>query len=271
MDLTQDLFGTPFLAGLCFALALPLLGCYLRLRDEWLGALAYAQVAAAGALVAMPLGLPLALGGSLAGAAAALLKRFLARSQGAAASYALLLIAGWAGSVLLTANLPMAERMGHALFDGQLYFAERSQLLLAWAWCLPALAVLAGLSRWLLLARLYPDYFRVLRPRGGWLHLAFDLLTAGTLALATMTLGVLGVFALVFIPPWAAFRLGRGWRSGLVWAGICGVGAYLLAFFLALRLDQPFGPVLAMVLVALALLLLIFRRDCVPAIGVLKD
>ena len=47
----SDLFLMPFLTGLGLALLLPVLGCFLRLRDEWLAALAYAHVAAAGALL----------------------------------------------------------------------------------------------------------------------------------------------------------------------------------------------------------------------------
>jgi zinc transport system permease protein len=41
----------------------------------------------------------------------------------------------------------------------------------------------------------------------------FDLLAALTLALATMTLGVMGGFALIFVPPWIVFRRARSWRS----------------------------------------------------------
>ncbi|KAB2921217.1 MAG: ABC transporter, partial [Dechloromonas sp.] len=48
----SELFLVPFLTGLLLAVVLPLLGCYLRLRDEWLAALAYAHVTAAGALAA---------------------------------------------------------------------------------------------------------------------------------------------------------------------------------------------------------------------------
>ena len=68
--------------------------------------------------------------------------------------------------------------------------------------------------------------------------------TALTLALATMTMGVMGGFALVFIPPWIAFRRAGNWRRGLILATSIGVAAYVLAFLLALGLDQPFGPVL---------------------------
>ena len=69
----SELFLIPFLTGLGLAVLLPLLGCYLRLRDEWLAALAYSHVAAAGALLALVGGLPPALGGI---AAAGKLSRF---------------------------------------------------------------------------------------------------------------------------------------------------------------------------------------------------
>ena len=56
--LIDPLFRLPFLTGLTFALVLPVLGMYLRLREEWLAALAFAQVAAAGSLASSILGLP---------------------------------------------------------------------------------------------------------------------------------------------------------------------------------------------------------------------
>ncbi len=246
-----DLFTVPFLSGLVFAVLLPVLGCYLRLRDEWLAALAYAHVAAAGVLGSMALGLPLVVGGLLLAALAAVLKRFLAGRLAKGAIYPLLLIAGWSLSVLLTANLPMAERLGHALFDGQLYFTDTVQLLLAVIWLALALPFLRRLGQRLLLAHVYPDYFAA-RGLPAWpTELGFDLLTAASLALATMTMGVMGAFALLFIPPWVAFALGGSWRKALVLAVGLGVLGYVFSFALALALDQPFGPVLALGLILL--------------------
>ena len=50
LDLLVDpLFRVPFLTGLLLAGLLPLIGMYLRLRGEWLAALAFAQMASAGA------------------------------------------------------------------------------------------------------------------------------------------------------------------------------------------------------------------------------
>lgn len=264
MDNFAGLFLQPFLTGLGFALLLPLFGCYLRLRDEWLAAFAYAHVAAAGALAGMALGVPLVAGGIGAGAGAALLKRLLAERMRLAGStaYALLLIVGWAVAVLLTANLPMAERLGHALFDGQLYFADRVQLVIAVICLALALPLLAALSRHLLLAQLYPAFFSARKLPAWPVHLGFDLLAVGILAVATMSLGVVGAFALVFVPPWVAFSRASSWRHGLVWAVVHGIGAYGLAFVLALQFDQPFGPMLAIVLIASGILALPIQRHC---------
>jgi zinc transport system permease protein len=249
----SELFLVPFLTGLGLAILLPLLGCYLRLRDEWLAALAYAHVAAAGALAALVGGLPPAAGGVAAAAFAGAAKRFLAARLAGGASHALLLLAGWAVAVLLAANHPLAERLGHALFDGQLYFSGSDQLWLVAIGAPLALLVLRALSGRLLLATVYPDFYRA-RGMAEWpAQTGFDVLAALALALATMSLGVMGAFALVFIPPWLAFRRARDWRRGLLVALAIGVVGYTGAFALALALDQPFGPVLALVLVVAGL------------------
>ena len=157
----SDLFLIPFLTGLVLAILLPLLGCYLRLRDEWLAALAYSHTAAAGALLALVVALPPAVGGIAAAGLAGAGKRLFAGKLAGGANYALLLLGGWAVAVLLAANHPMAERLGHALFDGQLYFANSEQLGLVAVAGLFALLILYRLSKHLLLAHLYPDFFRI--------------------------------------------------------------------------------------------------------------
>jgi zinc transport system permease protein len=253
--MVADLFLMPFLTGFGLALLLPVLGCFLRLRDEWLAALAYAHVAAAGALLALVGGMAPALGGMAAAALAGVGKQVFARRLAGGAAFALLLLAGWAVAVLLAANHPLAERLGHSLFDGQLYFSGAAQLALVAPWVVFAGTMLLVLSRHLLLARVYPDYFRARQSRIWPVMLGFDLIAALTLALATMTMGVMGGFALVFVPAWIAFRRARSWRSGLLLATTIGVVGYVAAFLLALGLDQPFGPVLALLLIAVGLII----------------
>jgi zinc transport system permease protein len=251
----SELFLLPFLTGLGLALVLPVLGCFLRLRDEWLAALAYAHVAAAGALLALVSGLAPALGGMAAAALAGVGKRLFARRLAGGAAFAILLLAGWAVAVLLAANQPLAEQLGHSLFDGQLYFAGTAQLALVVPWVIFCGVVLAILSRHLLLARVYPDYFSARRLRAWPVVFGFDLVAALTLALATMAMGVMGAFALVFVPAWIAFRRARSWRGGLVLAALIGLCGYIAAFLLALGLDQPFGPVLALLLITVGLII----------------
>lgn len=266
-QLFDSLFLGPFATGLCFAVVLPLLGAYLRLRDEWLAALAFAQAAAAGALLALLAGLPPAAGGVGSAALAAALKHGFERAQrlsrhapAPGAFFALLLVFAWAVSVLLAANLPLAERMAHALFDGQLYFSDDTQLVLALACSLVALAALRLLSRRLLLGHFFPELLRAsghAAPR-----LAFDLVVALTLALATMSVGVMAAFALIFVPPLLAARWAANWRTGLFVSLALGVASFTAAFALALILDQPFGPLLGglLVLVAVGALVLPGRR-----------
>lgn len=251
----DDIFLIPFLTGLCLALALPILGCFLRLRDEWLAALAYAHVAAAGALLALVGGIAPVIGGMGAAALAGAGKRFFSARLAGGAAFALMLLGGWALAVLLAANQPLAERLGHALFDGQLYFSGSDNLYLILPWCLLAIPLLARLSRQLLLARIYPDYFHAQHLPVWPVVSGFDLLAALTLALATMTLGVMGSFSLVFVPPWIIFRRTRSWRSGLFFSALIGVLGYVAAFAIALGLDQPFGPVLSLLLIVLGLLI----------------
>ncbi len=248
--LADPLFRLPFLTGLLLAGVLPVLGMYLRLRHEWLAALAYAQMASAGALLAALWEAPLMAGGISLALLAAGAKSGLRHAGDS--GYAMMMLAGWGGAILLVANLPAAEQIGHALFDGQLYFTSVEQSLAVAAYGAGVAVLLPWLSRPLLLAHYFPDF---LSARGGAperYYLGFDLLVAAGLALATTTVGVMAAFALVFLPPLAAYRWAGSWRRGLGWAAALGMLCHALAFLVALIADQPYGPVLALMAVVVA-------------------
>ena len=117
----DSLLTVPFFAGLTLAVLLPLVGNLLRLRDEWLATLGLAHLAAAGALLGMAAHLPAfvgALAGALAGAGAK--QASGGRSNSA---YGLMILAGWALTLLIAANTMLGDALAHALIDGQLYFA----------------------------------------------------------------------------------------------------------------------------------------------------
>lgn len=250
--LFDPMFRVPLLVGLVVAALLPLLGCYLRLRGEWLAALGLAHVAAACHLAGAALHLPLLVSGGAGAAFAVALKQLLRREGNG--GYALMMLGGWALLYLVAANTPLGESLSHALSDGQLYFASREQLLALAAGGGATLALLPWWNRRLLRARFFPAHEAANGlPAWRW-HLSFDLAVALLLALATGAIGLMGAFALVFLPPWLAFRLAPHWKAGLAIAVAAGVLGYAVAFVVALRYDQPFGPVLVAVLLALTAL-----------------
>lgn len=243
----DSLFAVPFFAGLTLSLLLPLVGNLLRLRDEWLATLGLAHLAAAGALLGQTLHLPTFVGalvGALAGAGTK--QASGGRSNSA---YGLMILAGWALTLLVAANTALGEALAHALVDGQLYFAGWREFVIDVVILLMALPAVRWLTPRLVAARLFPERERANRlPAWRW-HLGFDLLAATAIAAGTATFGLMASFALIFVPPWMAFRLGADWRRAQRLAAGIGVAGYETAFWLALAFDQPFGPVLVAVLV----------------------
>ncbi len=249
-QLFDPMFRLPLLTGLIFATLLPMLGMYLRLREEWLAALAFAQVAAAGSLAGAILGLPPQAGALACTCTAAAFKGWIAKTGNN--GYALLMITGWAAAILMLANVPIAEHLGHALFDGQLYFTGVAHLAFGGVFLVVVTAILPSLSRKLLLERMFPDFFRASGLSAWKFHLIFDLLVAAGLALATASVGVMGAFGLVFVPSMIAYHIGPSWKGALLVSIVISLLAYIVSFVLAFKIDQPFGPVLVIVLSGLA-------------------
>ncbi|QKT04964.1 metal ABC transporter permease [Ectothiorhodospiraceae bacterium 2226] len=247
MELVLDpLFLTPFLVGLVLVPLVALLGAYLRLREEWLASLSYAQVAAAGGMLSALLAVPV-LGGAVAAAAVAGAgKTLLARPSND--FYALLILLGWSTMLLLAVNHPMGETLGHALVDGQLYFVGHGHLISVLVLLVATAALMPWLGPRLLRARLFPDHDSANRAPQWRYKLTFELLVVAVIATAVTAVGVIAAFALVFLPAWAAFRRGANWRATLGWSVALATAAYLVAFAGALVFDQPFGPVLVAVL-----------------------
>ena len=251
--LFDPLFRLPFLTGCVLAVLLAITGVFLRLRKEWLSALGFSQLASCGALLAGVLEWPMLLGSFGLGTLGVLLKS-LTRSSGSTAPVVMLLF-GWAGSILVTANHPASEQAGHAMQDGQLYFTDSTHLYAALGLAALALLLLRRFSRWLLIERLFPDYFHARGMRDGHYRFAFDLLACAVVVLGTTSLGIMANFALCFLPPLIAFQRARHWQHSLWLASALALLAHSLAFSLALMLDQPYGPMCVMVLLALTALL----------------
>ncbi len=248
----DPVFLLPWLAGLPLVLALALLGTLLRLRDEWLAALGLAHLATASGLAGAAVGMPPPLAAPVGALLGAGLKYLTGKGQNSA--YGVMILAGWSTTLLLAANTALGDALAHAVVDGQLYFAGRLEVGLAWLAGGLVLVLLPVLMPHLLRARFFPDHELANRlPIWRW-HLVFDLLVAGVIAVATMTLGLMAAFAFIFLPAMMAFSGARSWRGTLIASGIIGGLAYLASFVLALALDQPFGPLaVALLLIGLGL------------------
>lgn len=250
-DIFDQMFLLPFLNGLVLAALLPVVGAWVRLREEWLAALGLAQISAAGVVLGAIVTEPGALVALGAAAVAAAVKAFLGRAGND--TYAVMILLGWSAALLGASVTAHGDELGRALVQGQLYFTGRDQLVGMLALAVVAAGLLPWLSPRLLLGRFFPDHFRANGVPNPHHDVIFDVLAAVTLALAATAIGVMAAFALVFVPPWVAFRVASGWRKALAWSAGLGVAAYLIAFVAAIRLDQPFGPVLVAVLLVLAL------------------
>ncbi len=255
--LIDPLFRTALLTGLVLALVLPLLGAYLHLRREWLASLGLSHMGAAGGILSPVLGWPVLLSAFVAAALAALVKSLCMRPGNA--RYALLMLVGWSMALLAASATYQGELLAQSLMRGQLYFVSTPHLWAALGLLVVVAVVLPWLSPRLQLERFFPDHFGANRI-SPWPHrLAFDLLVVGAVVLGTLAMGVMAAFALIFVPPWVAFALARGWRAGLLLSVALGVVSYMAAYVVAIWLDQPFGPVLVAALLIMALLRL-FRR-----------
>ena len=248
--LFDPIFRVPFLAGLLLALAIPPLGCYIRLRDEWLAALALSQLAAAGAVLGALAGVPPYAGAFGVAIIAGLLKGQLSRAGNDL--YALGISAGWAGVLLAAANVTHGDEIGHGLTEGQLYFATPWHLAGAAALTVAIVLVLATRSRQLLVARLMPERFTANQKPLWPVHTLFDILVASAIAITTTALGVVGTFTLVFVPASLIFRVASGWHRAILLSVVFGVGTYVPAFAGAIMLDQPFGPVFVVAMLGAA-------------------
>jgi len=153
------------------------------------------------------------------------------------------------------------DMVGRALLDGQLYFVALNHLLASVALLLVAVPLLCWLMPVVLRMHFFPDYFTANGGLSRWHGLGFDLLVVAGIAITATALGVMSTFALVFIPSWIAWRIAVGWRQVLLISGLVALLAYLVAYVLAIALDQAFGPVLTGVLVLMAALRLLPRRS----------
>ncbi len=260
--LFDPLFRVPFFTGLCLAVALSLIGAFLRMRNEWLAALGLSQIAAAGGMASVPLGIPVLAGAFGAACLATLIRSALPRVGNS--HHALLILIGWSGTLVIGSYADHGHVIGETLLRGQLYFTH--------IWHLAGSAVLLflvlGLYKWLsprlLKDRFFPDYHMANRIPS-WPHsVLYALIVMAAAVLGTISMGAFPAFALLFVPSWIGFVMVDGWFRSVVASVFIGCAVYVAAFILAMLADLPFGPALTGLLAfaaSLRLLTALRRRN----------
>jgi zinc/manganese transport system permease protein len=193
----DQLFRGSFFTGLSLAIVLPIVGCYLRMREQWLAALGLSQIAAAGGVAGTMIGIPPLFSATIFAGIVLLIKGLYTRIGNS--HYALMIVLGWALTILLGANSHHhGELVGDALLKGQLYFTTNLHLLGAITLLIVSLLAFPFLNRRLLIDRFFPDYFSAnLMP--AWHHgVVFGLVTLFTIVLGTIALGAFPAFAHAF-------------------------------------------------------------------------
>ncbi len=249
--LFDPLFRVPLLTGLCLAAALSLIGGFLKMREEWLSALGISQISAAGAVAGVALGVPVIFTAVAAAAGAALIKDLNPKSGNS--HYAMMIILGWAASLLLAANTYHGEVAGETFLRGQLYFTHGGHLAGALILLVFLLAVLKWLSKRLLTERFFPDYYSANNIAAFPHRIIFAGLVVFSAVLGTVSIGAFPAFAMFFVPPWIGFVIVDGWKKSLAVSVLIAVAAYLVSFAAAVLGDQPFGPLLMIVLALFAM------------------
>ncbi len=250
--LFDPMFRVPMFTGLALAVSLSLIGAFLRLKNEWLSAFGLSQISAAGAVAGIALGVPPIFTAVITAVLASFFKILNPDSNNS--HYALMIIVGWAGSIILAANTYHGEVAGETFLRGQLYFTHTGHLIGAGILTATLLGTVRWLSPRLLTERFFPDYYSANDKPALKHRLLFTAFVIFSVVLGTVSLGAFPAFAMFFVPSWAGFVIVNGWKKSLLASVIIGILAYLISFAVAVLGDQPFGPILMIVLSAFSLL-----------------
>ncbi len=248
----DPMFRIPFFTGLTLTLALAIVGCFLRMRNEWLAALGLSQIAAAGGIAGALIHAPVIVSAFVVAALAMVIRSLLPRVGNS--HHALFIIIGWSGTLLIGSYVDHGQRIGESLLRGQLYFATRWHLAGAVCMLIFVLATFKWLSPLLLTARFFPDHHRANRVVVWPYRFVFALITVTAAVFGTISIGAFPTFAALFVPPWVGFVMVDGWLKSIGATVGLATGAYIAAFVLAMLLDLPFGPVFTAVLILTGLL-----------------
>lgn len=260
----DDFLVRALVAGLGVAVVAGPLGCFVVWRRMAYVGDTMAHASLLGIALGLVLGLDLGLGVLLVAVAVALLLAALQGQRMLGSDTLLGILAHGALSIGLVAIAFMETvRLDlMAYLFGDILAVSARDLWWIWGGAAVVLVGLAAVWRPLLAVTVDPDLARVEGAAPRWVHVAFALLIAATIALAMKIVGVLLITALLIIPAAAARRGARSPEGmALAAAGIGGL-AVVGGLLLSIGADTPSGPS-----VVVAALVLFVGSLALPARG----
>ncbi|MFA7606351.1 MAG: ABC transporter [Rhodocyclaceae bacterium] len=257
-----QLFMPGILLGMLLAATLGALGISLKVRNEAVAALAHAQVAVLGAMLAMLASLPPLVGAWTFALCIGLGMASTLRPPAAEGTgrHLLLLLGAWAASMLIADNHTSARLLSASAIEGQL-------LLIRWQdWPWHAGLALSGMVLVLISGRAWLTHeWLPWLPGPGPARLRRTLLLreAGVitiLAAGALALGVFVTLAMVLVPASLAWSRAHNLTQALLMSALLALLAHLVAISITLLLDQTYPAVLTLTLATFALAAGVLRK-----------
>ena len=274
-----DLLGEGILASIAMGLVLPLLGALLFLRKSALLGLAVPQFSAAGlafGLFLMPFfpvvqsiflehGHPpmlyslafaaITAMASLVGFAALASNRNIILDGIIAVGFVLALSV----TILFLAAAPAGNHLAETLLRGEIILLDQHGLFVVLAISVLVLVGLTMYWRLFLVATFDRDHAVALGHSVKMAEVLQVVIIGTAVGGGVITIGPVLVFALIFVPPLAAYPGSPGMRGFLLRTVGCGLAAVLLSWPVSFVLDIPYGPTVALVAGLVGLVIRFFR------------
>lgn len=264
MDFLYDIFVTPLsysfmqralVAAILIGAVCSVLSCYLVLRGWSLMGDAISHAVLPGIVLAVVLGIPIAIGAFASGLSCALLTGYLKENSRVKEDTVMgIVFSGMFGlGLVLMAKVETDQHLMHILFGNMLGVTWRDVAETAII-AVPTLAIVVAKRRDLLLYCFDPQHARAIGLPVRVIHYGLLVLLALTVVAALKAVGVILVVAMLITPGATAYLLTDRFDRILAIAASVSVGASIVGTLVSFHIDGATGPCIVLIQAAMFVL-----------------
>jgi manganese/iron transport system permease protein len=268
MDFLYDIFVTPLsysfmqralVAAILIGAVCSVLSCYLVLRGWSLMGDAISHAVLPGIVLAVVLGIPIAIGAFASGLSCALLTGYLKENSRVKEDTVMgIVFSGMFGlGLVLMAKVETDQHLMHILFGNMLGVTWRDVAETAII-AVPTLAIVVAKRRDLLLYCFDPQHARAIGLPVRVIHYGLLVLLALTVVAALKAVGVILVVAMLITPGATAYLLTDRFDRMLAIAASVSVGASIVGTLVSFHIDGATGPCIVLIQAAMFVLAFLF-------------